>query len=201
MGNKMDKSINFRRRSFLTLVAGLALSLGGCLEFSHSLVDTPAPNDRRLLGYWHADLDDNPAEFFFEEANPHMLHLRLLDVKSCKLEFYQVTRTEIDGRDFMHVVEIKNGEAARSSDMTQPTAYEIYEDKQFIVYLANGGAFRAAVERGELGGTVSRALVKVSASTAELRRFVAAHPETVSEKFLTATRGKLSPPTACKLGG
>jgi hypothetical protein len=197
----LDKSRNLLRRFFLGLVVALALSLGGCLEFSHNLVDVPGPNDRRLIGYWHADLDDNQAEFLFEEANSHMLRLRLLDVKNCKLEFYQVTRTEIGGRDFMHVVEIKNGEAARNPEMTQPTAYEIFDDKQLIVYLANEGAFREAVERGELGGTVGRTLVKVTASTAELKRFVAAHPEAVSEKFLTATRGRLSPPTACKLGG
>ncbi len=193
----MSKSRNFRRRFFLGLVGALTLSLGGCLEFSHSLVDVPGPNDRKLLGYWHADLNDNPAEFLFEEANPHMLHLRLLDVKNCKLELYQVTRTEIGGRDFMHVAEIKNGEVVRDPGMTQPTAYEIFDDKQLIVYLANEGTFRDAVERGELSGTVGRTLVKVTASTAELKRFITAHTESVSEKFLTTKRGRLSPPPAC----
>ncbi len=197
----MIEPADFRRRFFLGLMAGMVLSLGGCLEFSHSLVDVPAPNDPKLIGYWHADLDGEATEFHFAENGPRALSLRLLDVKRCKLEFYRVTRTEIGDRVFLSLIEIKNGEDAHNPDMTQPTAYEIYEDKQLTVYLASDSAFREAVERGELSGTISRYHIKVTAPTAELRRFVAAHPEAVSEKFLSATRGRLSPPPTCKLEG
>jgi hypothetical protein len=204
-GGKMSEPTNFRRSLFLGLVAGLALSLGGCLEFSHSLVDVPAPNDPRLLGYWYTDNESDPAEFLFEEADSHMLRLKVLDVKKCRLEFYQLTRTEIDKRNFVIVVEIKNGQVIDDPTMRLPVSYEMADENQMTIYASDIHLFEKAVENGELSGTAPKKgylqKVYVTASPDELRSFIIAHPEAVKTKLLTARRGRLSPSHACKLEG
>jgi hypothetical protein len=183
------------------LAACFALSLCSCLEFSHSVIDPPGPFDARLLGTWETTSGDETWTMLFEEASPLSLRLTMRDVKKCKTEIYELIRTEINGRGFLQLRQVPGEVKVSDTDATFPAAYDLLDGNRLEVYVAEDDPIRAAVERGELAGSVTDPgrlqTVRVTASTDELRRFFAAHPETIATKLMSATRATPRPKPEC----
>lgn len=187
------------RRLFLALAVFLAAPLGGCLEFSHGVADIPAPNDRRLLGYWEIDDKKDPTGLLVEEASPHSLRVTMRDIRKCKDDILILTRTEIDGRGFLHV-ETFNDETRQGGPDTLPMAYDITDGTRLRLFLPADAAFKAAIANGELEGTVHKEeymeTIRVKASTPDLRRYLAAHPEAMEEVSSVQILRQPAPPAS-----
>lgn len=168
--------------------AALAFSLTACVSFTNGIADKPTAPDGRLIGDWVVADNGAPGGFLSITADGSTgLTLTLYDDSSCKKdEQFTAVRTRIGQRDFL---DLTSGESDPALRKHAPLAYEFQGPDRLAAFAADEDVFAQAVNAKELPGTVTTfretnlpTLVEVTASTAELRQWIAAHP--------AATHGK-----------
>ena len=197
-------------RGFRAGLLACVLACSGCLTIDHGVVDTPLPNDRRLVGAWSTP--DEREIHIFVETSPTQMVIQGFDRQRCAEkagERLVATRTEIGGRSFLDLSEdsVRVSAAKRLAGFM---AYEFDSAGHLIVSIPDPDVFRRAVETGELAGAVTdpndkpgtRLLdlgpeVQVSDSTARLRTYLETHPEAM-EQIGSFTRLDRAPAATCQ---
>lgn len=184
----------------LILAAMLAMPLGACLEFSQGVVERPMANDPRLLGYWENEAHKDPAGILVETGGPATQILTLREPGKCASDRFVMTRTEIDGRGFIEVGPDPEGPDRNEKANPMPIAYEMIDDAHIRLLIPDEAVFMSAVIGGEIAGTVTKGYVQdglaITASGADLRSFLARHPEAM-DSAQAAVLTRKAPPRDC----
>jgi hypothetical protein len=173
-----------RPRSILVLAA-LLLS-AACTRFENGVVERPLPNDDRLLGDWQGVGEQGYLSV--SAASPTQLRATAFDSNPCeRADHALVTRTTIGRRNYLDVLPL--GEDAQNGTIV--VAYEFDAKGRLVIHPPDTDAFARAVERSRLSGEVTRGIgtsVKVRSPTADLRKYLAAHPKLMRGKPAVLTR-------------
>jgi hypothetical protein len=160
-------------------ISFLAAALSACTAFDHGPVETPLANDPKTLGYWRTN-EVESGVYLVEEAGPDQLRITGFEKNGCPSPKPEMARrTEIGGVSFLEF---------GGPDGSSFLSYRPLTDGKFILAGPLDDAFEKAVTDGTLSGAIEGAEktntrhAHVTASTAELRRFLAEHPEVMGSK-------------------
>ena len=185
--------------------------LAGCLSFEHGVVDRALPNDVRLVGVWGAGND--PSIAVIVETGPTTLRIDFFDRRKCvwsPREYIMATRTDIAGQNYLELT-LRSSEEAEKALVGPFMAYRFDDHGRLTFAYPDADAFRRAVESGALPGTVEDpkdaqghpvfrehgAEIHVTASTAQLRAWLARHPEAMQGNDDRFSRLDAAPATLC----
>jgi hypothetical protein len=152
-----------------------------------------------LIGYWEFTGQKPDVFLAISAASPTSLTIAAFEPSDCaQARHYSAVRTRIEERDFLDLWEIDETHAPGALG---PISYEFPEEARLVFFLPDNNAFVRAVEAKELAGTITKpfqsehppvipveASAQVRASTAELRRWIAAHPAAMHGKPLDFIR-------------
>ena len=177
----------------LRLVLALAgiLALSACTRFTNGVVETPLPNDSRLIGNWQ---EINHEGFLaISEASPTQLRAKSFEASPCdKADHALVTRTVLRRRNYLDILSL----GADAKDGLMLVTYAFDRKGRLVIRASDDEAFARAVERHQLPGEFSRGMVtnvQISASTAQLRTYLATHAKAMGAKPIVLVRlGKTS---------
>lgn len=169
----------------------LLLFLGACMPGNeNTVVDKPLVNDIRLPGLWYEEhVNASRVVLGVREDGPRSLIIDLnFFTKEPGIVRLRAERTRIDGQDILEVEHLQTASLnPGATDWGLPkrffVAYVLDDVGRLQIYLQDqkAPALEAAVTKGELPGrkqTIGRGeYTIVTAPTADLRAFVAAHPE------------------------
>jgi len=163
-------------------IAGVVISLAGCIEFIHGAVDTPLENDKRLNGFWEEVQDKKDHGYLFVvETSPTEIRIAAFDDASCeKVTHYAATRTDLEGRHFLDI-RLLDENGRKSSDTHLIVAsYTLDDAGRLSISLPDEPVFTQAIKTGDLAGHINGedpwTIVTITAATLDVRRFLAAHP-------------------------
>lgn len=158
----------------LGLSACVLMMLPGCVEFANGVVEKPLPNDERLIGYWDLDQTKDPASILIESETDRSISITILEERRCdKAAHGSATRTQIDSRNFLDIVIPQEG----GTSLIFPVEYDLTSPDQLRLMSFD---VEAAIENAELAGEIEKNgnwpdTIKVTASTHELRSWIAGH--------------------------
>jgi len=176
---------------------GMALSLllAACTDFAHGVADKPLPNDPRLIGQWQSA--EGRGLLFISAAGPARLRVDAYDAPACDhAEHFLLSRARIDGCDFVDVVAVGHEEGPRTI-----FGYGGDGPGRLDFYRVDDKVFTRAIAQGELPGQLpppdEMGSIHVLASTAQLRHFLAVHPEAMGGKSLSLIEVDPAPRPDC----
>jgi hypothetical protein len=186
-------------------MVALAAALSSCVSFSNGLVENPMPVDGRLIGYWEIVSTTEKGTLLIEADGPSAISVVTFDDAACtKIDRYSATRTEIAGHEFLDITEVmQDGKPVGLG----PVGYEFPDSNRLSVFFPDPKIFEQAVATGALSGTVSKdkdlngkeyTLVKIEASTADLRQWIAVHLAAMHASFAQFERRELSLVPQCR---
>jgi|GEM_PF-3631287 len=168
------------------ITALMLLSLAACSTLDHGVAEPPEPFDPSLLGTWQAEKAAAGNYVTLFASGPDQLGLRLVEGPKCEKVDIMHAQARRLGKTWF--IDVKQGKTVAAV-----IAYEWDGSNRLHLYSLKWDLLSRAIQQGTLPGEiVGEDQWHLTASSEQLRDFIAAHPDILSPE-LSLTRADKIP--------